>query len=943
MRTTGLSKPGLIVAWAVMFIAVGASMTFGQNTGSISGTVVGEEGEPLPGATLKLLNIETGREWAIVTDGDGAYKLAALPGGDYRLSASMPGHIVVRQSLLLAAGEEQTLDFTLPKGAINEKLTVTALKGERTIEEIPQVVTVVDAAEIQERRPAAVQEAMDGTPNMLAIEANPYRARPNYRGLSSSRVLVVIDGERMNNSRVDVNATGLSPAMVDISQLKAIEVVGGAGSSLYGTDAISGTINLVTLPPSRPPEGSLLDMEMDLVYNTNARHKKASLIANYATPKFAFRGIFSQFDWNEPDTGDESVSRSEVLNAGEVYTLLGGAPNQFSVYDLPGETEIVDSRAEGFNAQADLWFFPDDKQSVRVKLMTSQHDDLGWAFSSPPYNPRQRISPYRDLNKVRVMYERVDLADWIPRFKFSAYRQKFKRPQNDIQYNIDQGSSWDVDTSGIQFYTGDTSSYTTGGSDTNTVNEIESVGAEAAFNIKPFPKALLTTGFQYMKDESRDRFDRFIFDGQGNASDFVSGKTTPDVDFENFAWFGQLEWKPTEWLQISAGTRWDNWEVTALGTQDYPVPGSNVIALYELALGAPAAVQAMEDVGFQLEGVLDYVADVQSGASFTSDRDSWTSNVGAVFNLPGGFHPYLRWGQSYREPEVTVRFLMRNFSPSPAFFGVPGLPNVNLEPEEGESIDVGLRYNKGRARFSVGYFENEVTNFITTALTGVILYPGDAGRGVIPTIDLDGDGTAETAAGVFFQRVNRGRVEFQGIEASADYAFTLGERGSLTPSITLSWMEGQDLEPTADAINDIDNYYNTSLPGGYRFEGSTDDVPFGEVTPLAGLFNLRYTDAQGQWFLEYEYAFADEIERVNPGFLSQSNGNTAFGHFKSLDGYDKHSIRAGFSLGDRSPVRFTVGLENLTDELIFLPYQLGPQPGRALVIGMNLKLDRIEM
>ena len=71
------------------------------------------------------------------------------------------------------------------------------------------------------------------------------------------------------------------------------------------------------MPPTRPPEGSLLDMEMDLVYNSNARHKKASFIANYATPKFAFRGIFSQFDWNEPDTGDKSVSRAEVLDAGD--------------------------------------------------------------------------------------------------------------------------------------------------------------------------------------------------------------------------------------------------------------------------------------------------------------------------------------------------------------------------------------------------------------------------------------------------------------------------------------------------------------------------------------------------------------------------------------------------------------------------------------------------
>ena len=56
---------------------------------------------------------------------------------------------------------------------------------------------------------------------------------------------MVLDGERLNNMRSDPTS-GVSPSVIDVTQSESAEVVSGAGSSLYGSDAMAGVINLIT-------------------------------------------------------------------------------------------------------------------------------------------------------------------------------------------------------------------------------------------------------------------------------------------------------------------------------------------------------------------------------------------------------------------------------------------------------------------------------------------------------------------------------------------------------------------------------------------------------------------------------------------------------------------------------------------------------------------------
>ncbi len=914
---TGWMKKACLITVVLLMLAPAAFAA------SVAGTITAQDGSVLPGVTVSATHTASGKTTTTTSDADGGYRFEDLSAGTYRLTTSLDGFADQGLGLNLSADQNATEDFALDLGAMEVVLTVTAAKGERALSEIPQSVTVISASDIENRRPQSVQEAYERVPNMQSIEANPARSRPTFRGLSSSRLLLLLDGERINNSRIDANATGLSPGMIDVTQVSSIEVVGGAGSSLYGTDAHGGTINMITRAPVRPAEGSRFDLMLDGTYRENGDFDREYVGLSYGTDRWGLRAGLSRFDQKSYDAGDERIDRSEVVRLGEFSNLLAGNANTFTVWDLEAGGEVINGQGDGINGRFDLWYYLNDRHILRGTYLLSNHDELGASFNQLPFNNVNRFNEFRDFDKLTIRYEGLELASWLPRLAVRAYSQTFERPQNDVSFTVDVGSSYDVAADGSFFFTGDVSTFTSGGTNSRTLNDIESEGAEVQLNIAPTANTLLTTGLQYVKDESNDTFTRSVFNGGGTTTSSILGATTPDTEYENLGWFGQLEVRPVSWLRLSGGLRWDNWESTTRPTPGYPLPGGSELGFLGVALNQ--LPDRLTSFGFDLNGVGEFVDSVANGTTFSTDNDVWTGNLGLTFFLPNGINPYIRWGESYREPEVTVRYLVRNFGS--AFFGVQSLPNPGLQPEEGESLDLGVKIDQRNWRASFAFFQNDIDNFIDGIVTPLQFFRPDPANGVL------------TPVGIFFQRVNRNAVTFEGYEAYFEGSFAVGNgRGSLTPYISLSWLEGENQDPTESEIDLINTFYNRN-DTPFRLEGSPGNVPFGNAVPFQGTAALRYTAQSGRWWLEYEWKFADEIERVRPESVATGN-ITQFGILRSLEGYDRHSLRGGYELATEHPLKLTLGIENFTDELYFLPFQLAPAPGRSFVFGITYRFSR---
>src|SRR2546428_10845250 len=109
----------LLAGWSCVLHAQGAG------NASVLGTVTDSAGAVVPGASVQVKNIATGRVQEVPTDEQGRYTIANLPIGEYEAQASLAGfQTTVRRGIKLTVGAQAIVDFSLSVGRTQESLTV---------------------------------------------------------------------------------------------------------------------------------------------------------------------------------------------------------------------------------------------------------------------------------------------------------------------------------------------------------------------------------------------------------------------------------------------------------------------------------------------------------------------------------------------------------------------------------------------------------------------------------------------------------------------------------------------------------------------------------------------------------------------------------------------------------------------------------------------------
>jgi outer membrane receptor protein involved in Fe transport len=896
--------------------------------GSITGVVKDQSGAVVAGGAIKALNLASGREITATASEDGRYELKDLAPGIYRLSVVREGFAAAALTVTVEEGNELKQDFALAPGAISDTLTVTAGKGSaRAIEDTPQTVSVMTDIQIEQRRPISTFQALERTPNLIQAGGNPSVERPRLRGLASTRVLIVIDGERLNNVRADAGATGVSPSVIDVSQLESAEVLSSAGSSLYGSDALAGTVNLVTKSPTRPDTGSIFGIRFDGDYQTNAYSRRGNLAVNWSVPKFAARLAGSLFRLDNARSGGEAITLEEVVNLGrfavDLATPINNGANvarTYAVWSLPANGVIANSQGHGGNGQIDLWFFPSDKHNLRYRQLNSQHYSIGQAFLTPPYDPLLSFNGFRRLDKYGGRYEGREFTSWLVRVAGGFYRQKFSFPQDQTSTTIAPGSSYTGST-----FTGRPSIFTFAGVASNhNKNSITSYGADAQATMLLFKGAIFTTGFAYLEDQSRDEFARFTYSATGQPTNFVAGATNPNSNYRDLGWFNLIEYEPIRWLRLTGGLRVDNWETEGLVTRGFPLGNEATI------LNASLAALRANPGAIQLDGLNGALELAAGRGKLSTDNTIVTGNIGVIVRLPWGVSPYYRWGNSYREPSITERYIIRNFGTP--ILSVPLVSNTVIKPERGSNHDIGVRFKRSNWNASLGYFRNNLDDFIRSAFSPLLCIPANPAAGLSPFPAPPCVATGSHGV-QYVQRVNTARARIQGVEATFEYALSLGAAGSLTPYSSMGYLKGTDLTPQANDVTIINARYNSSTL--IQLKGSPNDVPLPAITPFRGVFGAYYTDRKGDWFAEYSARRQARVRRANPVDITSTN-TTQYGTFAGLSPFTRQAVRFGYNLRRESyRMSFNFGIENLTDRLYFEHFQNTPAPGRSFVFGIT--------
>ena len=276
---------------AALFGLSGVSRAQAQNS-SISGRVTDRSGGTYASVTVTLHNEATQTDQTTKTDETSHFRFVDVPIGIYVVRVEKEGYSAASRSRTLTVsenGENLEANFELAPGGVNEQVTVTAARGERDVMDVDVLTATLTQTDLQIQNPSGTGDALVELPNITPVASGPYLTRPSLRGLASNRILILVDGERLNNSRVFTDQAGVEVGLIDPDAIRSMEVVYGSGSVLYGTDALAGTINIITDQPQTVDKKIHFGGSLNLFESSNEPGRRGTANLDVAGRRFAFR------------------------------------------------------------------------------------------------------------------------------------------------------------------------------------------------------------------------------------------------------------------------------------------------------------------------------------------------------------------------------------------------------------------------------------------------------------------------------------------------------------------------------------------------------------------------------------------------------------------------------------------------------------------------------
>lgn len=225
---------------SLVFILVSLLSPLAWAQSTLSGTVRTSDGVPLPQVAIVLEKPGTLRR--VTTGPAGHYRVDDLASGDYTIRVEAPG-LILDGDARVNLGADARLDLTLKPAPVREQIVVTATRGDAPASALGVSVSVLDRAHIDEREASSFLDLLREVPGVTVARAGPLGSQSSafLRGGESNFARVLIDGVPVNEAGGYYNFAAQFPL-----ELARVEVVRGAASSLYGTDALAGVIHLVT-------------------------------------------------------------------------------------------------------------------------------------------------------------------------------------------------------------------------------------------------------------------------------------------------------------------------------------------------------------------------------------------------------------------------------------------------------------------------------------------------------------------------------------------------------------------------------------------------------------------------------------------------------------------------------------------------------------------------
>lgn len=213
-------------------------------TNSIKGKIISEKGEPILGASIIIIGTNQGAS----ADENGRFEINNIKTEKVDLQISAVGYT---KKVLKNVNVGKTINVILNEAPIQtDQIVITAGKFEQKIQDLTVSTVVLSPEIIKKKNYITVDELLRNIPGIqMNLEQVSIRGSSGYSKGAGARVLVAINGLPIYSG----DNGDIVWEMIPVADIERIEIIKGPASSLYGSSAIGGVINIITKTISRNP------------------------------------------------------------------------------------------------------------------------------------------------------------------------------------------------------------------------------------------------------------------------------------------------------------------------------------------------------------------------------------------------------------------------------------------------------------------------------------------------------------------------------------------------------------------------------------------------------------------------------------------------------------------------------------------------------------------
>ena len=302
----------------VALLAVVGRKAVAQSAGVITGRVTDQTGAPVIGATVAVTELNR----STTADSAGRFRFGGIPAGIFTVSARHLG-LAPAAMRVTVSSSPVNVELTLSSGARRiEAVNVTATRSPTAPLTAPLSTTVLTGNQVDREGGVSLAHSVARLPGVRNVSTGQEVGKPMIRGLFGPRILVLADGSRLE----DYSWSDEDGPSIDARIAQRIEVIRGPASVLYGSDALSGVINVIPADvPVATGDAKIRNVAAEAYAGSNNIELGSALMAEGAQSRYGWRvmgtGRFSQ-NYKTP-TGDMPNSSFWAFNGEGAFGIRG--------------------------------------------------------------------------------------------------------------------------------------------------------------------------------------------------------------------------------------------------------------------------------------------------------------------------------------------------------------------------------------------------------------------------------------------------------------------------------------------------------------------------------------------------------------------------------------------------------------------------------------------